>query len=56
VVLPRHNQGALDDVPEEVRSVTEFVFVESVEEALQVALPVTPRAEEALPEAPPAIH
>jgi ATP-dependent Lon protease len=39
VVLPRHNEGALEDVPEEVRGAIRFVLVESVDEALDAALP-----------------
>jgi ATP-dependent Lon protease len=40
VVLPKRNQGALEDVPDEVRDAIEFVLVESVDEALAVTLGV----------------
>ena len=39
VVLPRNNQGALDEVPDEVRRSIRFVLVESADEALEAALP-----------------
>jgi len=38
VLLPRHNEGALEDVPDEVRRVTHFVLVESADEVLSTAL------------------
>jgi ATP-dependent Lon protease len=46
VILPRHNEGSLEDVPEEVRSAMRFILVESVEDALGAALvPVKSREE-----------
>ncbi|MBI2898460.1 MAG: endopeptidase La [Deltaproteobacteria bacterium] len=42
VVMPRRNEAALEDVPEEVRGQTSFVFVESVDELLDVVLPLGP--------------
>jgi ATP-dependent Lon protease len=38
IILPRRNEGALEDVPREVRRTVDFVLVESVEEALAAAL------------------
>jgi len=38
VILPKHNQGDLDDLPQEVRKEIRFVFVDTVDEVLQVAL------------------
>jgi ATP-dependent Lon protease len=37
VILPRRNEGALEDVPEEVRRALEPVFVESIEEVVAAA-------------------
>jgi ATP-dependent Lon protease len=59
VVLPRHNQGALEDVPEEVRATIRFVFVESVDEALEAVLPSTSdgqASQERLQDTPPPVH
>jgi ATP-dependent Lon protease len=38
LILPRRNEPDLEDIPEEVRRVCEFKLVESVDEALAVAL------------------
>ena len=38
LVLPRHNERDVADVPDDVRSSFEFVFVESVDEVLRTAL------------------
>jgi ATP-dependent Lon protease len=38
LILPRHNERDLDDVPDDVRSSFKIVFVESVEEVLVAAL------------------
>jgi ATP-dependent Lon protease len=38
VILPKHNQGDLDDLPKEVREDIRFVFVDTVDEVLQAAL------------------
>ncbi len=38
IVLPRQNESALEDVPEEIRRACEIVLVESVDEVLSVAL------------------
>jgi ATP-dependent Lon protease len=44
IILPRQNVTALEDVPDEVRNACRFVFVDSVDEALAVALaPARPR-------------
>ncbi len=45
VILPRHNERDLEDVPEDVRSACRFVLVESVDEVLAEALePAAPNA------------
>jgi ATP-dependent Lon protease len=46
VVLPKRNEGDLDDVPEQVRRQIEFRTVESVDEVLAVALSAEGRAAE----------
>lgn len=56
VILPKHNEGALEDVPEEVRASLSIVLVESVEEVLSAALSSGARAGEAAAEAPPPVH
>jgi ATP-dependent Lon protease len=38
VILPKRNEGDLEEVPAEVRKDLQFVFVDSVEEALSAAL------------------
>ncbi len=38
VILPRHNEKDLDDLPEEVREKMEFVLVDTVDEVLEAAL------------------
>ena len=38
VILPKRNQADLEDLPEEVRSAIQFVFVETVDEVLEAAL------------------
>ena len=38
VILPRHNDKDLDDLPEEVREKTEFVLVDTMDEVLEAAL------------------
>jgi ATP-dependent Lon protease len=38
IILPRHNERDLEDVPEDVRKACRFVFVESVDEVLAQAL------------------
>jgi ATP-dependent Lon protease len=38
VILPKRNEGDLDDVPEQVREEIEFHLAESVDEVLAVAL------------------
>jgi ATP-dependent Lon protease len=38
VMLPRRNEKDLVDVPADVRAALEFVFLDSVEDALEVAL------------------
>jgi ATP-dependent Lon protease len=46
LVLPKRNEGDLDDVPEQVRRQIEFRTVESVDEVLAVALSAEGRAAE----------
>ncbi len=38
VILPKHNEFDLDDVPQEVKKKIKFVFVETVDEVLEAAL------------------
>jgi ATP-dependent Lon protease len=38
ILLPRHNEGSLEDVPKEVRSACRIVFVDSADEILAEAL------------------
>jgi ATP-dependent Lon protease len=39
VILPKENEGDLDDLPKDVRRELRFVPVDSVDEVLRVALP-----------------
>jgi ATP-dependent Lon protease len=57
VILPHHNEGALEDVPEEVRRGLQIILVESVDEVLSAALPapVDTRGD-AKPELPAPMH
>lgn len=58
VLLPQHNEGGLEDVPEEVRAACRIVFVDSADEILEQALGLellpTPIAAETI--APPSVH
>jgi ATP-dependent Lon protease len=54
VVLPRHNEGALEDVPTEVARDMRVVLVESADEVLATAPPGTSAS--AVQEAPPPVH
>jgi ATP-dependent Lon protease len=38
VILPKRNEKDLEDIPEDVRQALQFVLVETIDEALQVAL------------------
>ena len=38
VILPQRNEGDLDDVPEQVRNEIKFHLVETVDQALAIAL------------------
>ncbi|HUV73234.1 MAG TPA: endopeptidase La [Anaerolineae bacterium] len=38
VILPRHNEKDLDDLPEEVREVINFILVDTMDEVLKAAL------------------
>ena len=38
VILPKHNEFDLDDVPEEIKKKMKFIFVETVDEVLDAAL------------------
>jgi ATP-dependent Lon protease len=48
VILPKRNEGDLDDVPEAVRNQMHFVFAERVEEVVNAAL-TDHKVEEPLP-------
>jgi ATP-dependent Lon protease len=39
VILPRENEGDLDDLPEDVRESMRFVLADEVDEVLEAALP-----------------
>lgn len=52
VILPLLNQADLDEIPDEVRNQLEFKFIETVDEALQIALAPQPEAEQSHQEAP----
>lgn len=54
MVLPRRNESAIEDIPAEVRGEMEFVFVDSVSEALMAALAPGEEAEARPSEQPPA--
>src|SRR5687768_2719943 len=49
IVLPKENEGDVEDVPEEVRDVLQFHPVETLEEVLKIALVQPPSAESAKP-------
>ena len=49
VILPKRNEGDLEDVPEAVRSQMTFIFAERVEEVVEAALRQD-KVEEPLPE------
>ncbi len=59
VILPARNQRDLEDIPQSTREALQFVWVERVAEALQVALggtsPAEPESKPAGPEAPGAV-
>jgi ATP-dependent Lon protease len=38
VILPKRNEGDLEDLPEEVRKSMKFIFVETVDDVLKAAL------------------
>ena len=42
IILPRHNEADLDDVPETVRTQMTFILVDTVDEVLAAALEETP--------------
>ncbi|OQA43968.1 MAG: Lon protease 1 [Chloroflexi bacterium ADurb.Bin325] len=47
VILPKRNEGDLEDVPEAVRAKMKFVFVERVEEVIEAALTPATNSHEA---------
>ena len=49
VILPKRNEGDLDDVPEAVRNQMTFVFAERVEDVVSAAL-TEHKVEEPLPQ------
>ena len=49
VILPKRNEGDLDDVPEAVRNQMHFIFAERVEDVVEAAL-TQHKVEEPLPE------
>jgi ATP-dependent Lon protease len=49
IILPKANEGDIEDVPEEVRDVLTFHPVESLEEVLEIALVKPPAEDEVKP-------
>ena len=43
VLLPKRNEGDLEDLPEEVREAIEFVFLDCADDAIEVALEPAPK-------------
>ncbi len=43
IVLPKRNEADLEDIPDEIRKAINFVFVETVDEALETALEPAPK-------------
>ncbi len=54
VLLPRANEGALEEIPDDVRASLRIEIVDSVEQALALALEAPPEIERI--EAPPSVH
>ncbi len=52
VLLPKRNDIDLEDLPEEVREALNFVFLDTVEDALRVALEPAPKAKKKRPRKP----
>ena len=46
VILPSRNEADLEDLPEEVRSILKFVFVETMEDVLQATLETPKKVDE----------
>ncbi len=47
IILPRQNEANLHDLPDDVRSETEFIFVDHIEDVLRAAIPEACRSEKA---------
>ena len=47
IILPRQNEANLHDLPDDVRSETEFIFVDHIDDVLRAAIPEACRAEKA---------
>jgi ATP-dependent Lon protease len=45
VILPKENEGDLEDIPEDVRQLLDFACVETLDEVFEVALLPTPQPE-----------
>jgi ATP-dependent Lon protease len=52
ILIPRRNEGALEDVPAEVREQLDIVFIDSVDEVLHHALEVPGKRRAAAPSHP----
>jgi ATP-dependent Lon protease len=52
IVLPKRNEADIEDIPQEVRKSIEFVFVDTVDEVLDIALDTNHRETESQPEEP----
>ncbi len=47
IIMPRQNEADLHDLPDDVRSETEFIFVDHIDDVLRAAIPEACRAEKA---------
>ena len=60
VILPRRNEGDLEDVPAEVKERIRFIFADSADDVLQAVFssqrPHAPGPPEATPPRPPPVH
>jgi ATP-dependent Lon protease len=43
IILPKRNEADLEDIPDEIREAIEFIFVETVDEVMGVALEPAPK-------------
>ena len=43
IILPKRNEADLEDIPDEIRDVIKFIFVEAFDEVLDIALEPAPK-------------